>query len=116
MCQGGETYKSGTQTKASGLVKGKNAKKALGSMLDANIAYMGAPVGSSSSAGGAKGRGKEGKGKAATAKAKAKAKNTSPQDKEKKDLQKDIKAFPGHSSYIHVIMLHGIKLSTVQGF
>ena len=78
-------------------------------MLDANIAYMGAPVVSSSSAGGAKGRGKGGKGKAATAKAKAK-------DKEKKDLQKDIKAFPGHNSYIHVIMLHGIKLSTVQGF
>ena len=95
VCQGAETYRSGTQTKASGLVKGKNAKKALGSMLDANIAHMGTPGGSSSSAGGNKGRGK---GKAKAKAAAGKAKTQAPQDKEKKELQKDIKAFPGYNS------------------
>ena len=95
VCQGAESYRSGTQTKASGLVKGKTAKKVLGSMLDAHIAHMGTPGGSST--GGAKGRGKGGKGKAAANKT---TKTTSPQDKEKKELQKDINAFPGKNNVV----------------
>ena len=84
---GAEAYRAGTSVRASGRIKGKTAKKAVGAMLDTNIANMGSPLSAGSAP---KGKGKgSGKGAAAKKQARPKIQN------EKKDLEKDIKAFLG---------------------
>lgn len=84
---GSESYRGGTKTSATAAVTGKNAKKALGSMLDTSVAELAVKEKDSQPT--------------AKAKSKAKAKSTpkqkegSPEEKAKKELMKDIKAFFG---------------------
>ena len=87
LSQGAESYRGGTKTSVRGTVTGKTAKKAIGGVLDTAVGELSSshgkvPKGSAKAA--AKGK----------AKAKAKTKNlSSPEEKEKKELLKDIKAF-----------------------
>ena len=106
---GSEAYRGGTRTSARGSVTGKAAKKAIEGMLETNVAELssGGPV-------------SQPKAKAkASAKAGAKAKLTSPEEKQKKDLLKDIKAFfscnmkstlklcwGGCSNHLHVFYIY----------
>ena len=120
---GSEAYRGGTRTSARGLVTGKAAKKAIEGMLETNVAELnsGGPVSQPK----AKAKSK------ASAKAGAKAKLTSPEEKQKKDLLKDIKAFfscnmkstlklcwGGCSNHLHVFYIYLlciVKIFEVSG-
>eukprot|EP00435_Cladocopium_sp_Y103_P011495 s710_g3.t1 len=84
---GGESYRGGTRTSAKGAVTSSAAKKALGTMLDTSVAELATTHGKDSGKATAKAKAK------GQAKAKATAKLSGPEEKAKKDLLKDIKAF-----------------------
>lgn len=84
---GSESYRGGTKTSATAAVTGKNAKKALGSMLDTSVAELAVKEKDLQPTAKAKGKAK--------AKSTPKPKGGSPEEKAKKDLMKDIKAFFG---------------------
>ena len=83
--QGGEIYRGGTRTSARGKVTGSASEKALGSMLDTSVAELASHATTQKASSKAKAK--------SQAKAKANTKLSSPEEKAKKDLLKDIKAF-----------------------